>query len=375
MAKQNHLRNIVFVTLIGTAIVTAAACLLFAVTTSASAGGFRPPFDGTKRLTVFFDHQTPRCYWAGQPACDGYVWIYTGDRRPDYSPYPYDGHEGVDWSMPDGTPVYAAASGVVVAFGSVSGYGNRVVIDHQNGYFTLYAHLQGFNNLWLGKPVAAGDLIAQSGHTGCGTCGAHLHFGAYHNNWTAGHETDPFGWRGSVADPLIAYNGETASCLWRSSDEDSVSCADTIVEDGGRGFNKAGTWYTSTLGNGYHMYYAPTTNVWNWSIYSEWAITPTVSGPYKLFAYVPSEFATTRGARYWIYSVDCPSYCEKLLDQSAYTDTWAFLGTYTLPVGAQGGHVFLYINTGESPAKNAAADAIKFRSYTVFLPAILKDYP
>jgi len=366
---------------IGLSVILALVVGLHAATV-AKAGGIslRPPYTGTYRLTSFFDHHYPNY------GHDNEITIYTGESVADCSPHCYEGHPGYDWAMNTGTQVLAAADGIVrERFESNVLYGNSIAIEHDNGYYTLYAHLRDPNpfNVVVGQRVAAGDVIGWSGNTGNST-GPHLHFGVYRGPFTRvtndeRYATDPFGWRGSYADPLLNRpapgDRHTATCLWRSSDEDPVSCADTIVEDGGRGFNKAGTWYTSTLGNGYHMYYAPTTNVWNWSIYSEWVITPSVSGPYKLFAYVPSQFATTKQARYWIYSVDCPLYCEKLLDQSAYTDTWAFLGTYTLPVGAQGGHVFLYVNTGESPAKQAGADAIKFRTYTVFLPAILKDYP
>ncbi|MBI3734293.1 MAG: M23 family metallopeptidase, partial [Chloroflexi bacterium] len=275
---------------------------IFSTRASADFIRLRPPFSGTVRLTAFFDHQTPRCYWIGQPPCDGYVWIYTGERVLDYSPHPYDGHEGIDWALPDGTPVYAAASGVVAAFGSVGvGYGNRVVIDHQNGYFTLYAHLLGFNNLWVGKSVVAGDLIGSSDHDGCAPCGPHLHFGLYHHDWTAGHETDPFGWQGSVTDPLIDYNGETAICSWRSADEDPVSCADTIIEDAGRGSDIQGSgWLASSIGNGYHMYYH--SNVNDYNVYASWWATSTIEGSYKVYVYIPSQNATITNADYLVWN-------------------------------------------------------------------------
>lgn len=366
MTRQNQFGKIAFTMSVG----IVATCLVWVAMASASGSGFRPPFDGTRRLTSFFDHQTPRCYWAGQPACDGYVWIYTGERRPDYSPHPYDGHEGIDWSMSDGTSVYAAASGVVTAFGSVSGYGNRVVVDHQNGYFTLYAHLQGFNNLWIGKSVAMGDLIGQSGHSGCGNCGAHLHFGVYHNDWTAGHETDPFGWRGDVTDPLIAYNGETATCLWRSLDADPISCADIIVEDGGQGsFISGGGWLTSTRGNGYHMYYHRNTT--DPTVYAMWITTRTVPGVYKIYAFIPEERHSTQQATYQIWSD--AGWQARVVNQYPNTNTWVLLGTFHIP--SADAEVGMFANTGE-PVDTTwiAADAVKFRSYLIFLPVTLKNY-
>lgn len=83
-------------------------------------------------------------------------------------------HEGVDWSMPVGSPIYAADGGVVEKAGRDGAYGNVVVINHGNGLKTLYAH----NSKLLVKPgerVFKGQKIAQSGNTGR-TTGPHLHF-------------------------------------------------------------------------------------------------------------------------------------------------------------------------------------------------------
>jgi murein DD-endopeptidase MepM/ murein hydrolase activator NlpD len=349
--------------------------LLSSAAASAGAARFRPPFDGTRRLTVFFDHQTPRCYWAGQPVCDGYVWIYTGERVVDSTPHPYDGHEGIDWSMSDGTPIYATASGAIVAFGTVGGYGDRIVVDHQNGYFTLYAHLQDYNNLWLGKSVVAGDLIGYSGHSGGGDCGAHLHFGVYRDDWTAGNETDPFGWRGSVPDPLIAYNGESATCLWRSSDEDPVSCADTIIEDAAQGSTVVGSWNESIKGNGYHAYYR--TNTTDSSMQATWISTRIVSGIYKVYAFDPEQppgvtTPQTQQAQYSVWTNT--GWQTRTINQSIYTNTWVPLGTFRIP--AAQAQVVLSANTGEAAGTRLVmADAIKFRSYLDHLPLVLKCWP
>lgn len=53
-------------------------------------------------------------------------------------------HEGMDFSAPQGTDVYATGDGTVVQMGWQSGYGNRIVIDHGFGYQTVYAHLRDF---------------------------------------------------------------------------------------------------------------------------------------------------------------------------------------------------------------------------------------
>mgnify|MGYP001594795310 CR=1 FL=1 len=85
-------------------------------------------------------------------------------------------HTGLDIATAFGTPVVAADSGVVTAAGwpDNSGYGVRVVIDHQNGYNTWYAHLTRVA-VSAGQTVKRGDVIGYEGSTGRST-GPHLHF-------------------------------------------------------------------------------------------------------------------------------------------------------------------------------------------------------
>jgi murein DD-endopeptidase MepM/ murein hydrolase activator NlpD len=85
-------------------------------------------------------------------------------------------HRGVDVATALGTPILAADSGTVVTAGwpDNSGYGNRVVIDHGNGYRTLYAHMSKVNVV-AGQTVKRGDVIGLEGSTGRST-GPHLHF-------------------------------------------------------------------------------------------------------------------------------------------------------------------------------------------------------
>jgi murein DD-endopeptidase MepM/ murein hydrolase activator NlpD len=84
-------------------------------------------------------------------------------------------HAGLDISAPAGTPVRAAAAGVVTySNDTVRGYGNMVLIDHGNGFVTAYAH-NSENLVSPGTRVAAGEVIALVGATGNAT-GPHVHF-------------------------------------------------------------------------------------------------------------------------------------------------------------------------------------------------------
>jgi len=85
-------------------------------------------------------------------------------------------HSGIDLAAPLGTPVLAAGDGIVERqfdFGKV-GYGRLMVVKHENGFVTYYAHLNLFSKN-TGDRVQAGDLIGEVGSTGASS-GPHLHF-------------------------------------------------------------------------------------------------------------------------------------------------------------------------------------------------------
>jgi murein DD-endopeptidase MepM/ murein hydrolase activator NlpD len=84
-------------------------------------------------------------------------------------------HEGMDFSAPIGTDVYATAEGTVTKLtDEKTGYGKRIEIDHGFGYTTLYAHLDQFN-VKVGQKVKRGDVIGYVGNTG-GSTAPHLHY-------------------------------------------------------------------------------------------------------------------------------------------------------------------------------------------------------
>lgn len=98
-------------------------------------------------------------------------------------------HEGVDLSVPLGTPVHAAGSGTVIYAGwTTIGYGNLVVIAHGET-FTLYGHLSQID-VTCGQGVAAGSVIGLIGSTGYSS-GPHLHFEVRSAQWAV---LDPLDW-------------------------------------------------------------------------------------------------------------------------------------------------------------------------------------
>lgn len=83
-------------------------------------------------------------------------------------------HRGIDIARPSNYSILAADNGVVVSTGADGSYGNRIIVDHKNGYRTLYAHLSSID-VSPGQTVTAGQKIGVMGSTGRST-GTHLHF-------------------------------------------------------------------------------------------------------------------------------------------------------------------------------------------------------
>ena len=83
-------------------------------------------------------------------------------------------HAGLDFRGPYGSPIYAAAKGVVSFAGVKSGYGNCIEIDHGNGLLTRYAHMSAFRAA-IGQLISPGEVIGAIGSSGRST-GPHLHF-------------------------------------------------------------------------------------------------------------------------------------------------------------------------------------------------------
>ena len=181
------------------------------------------PYRGWTEVASFLDHDSP------DYAVDGVIVLANGlrataadgqesDLFPAYwSPalrqyVNYDGHNGYDLDI-SYQPVLAAASGTIKFAGwnegSVyGGYGQMVLIDHHNGYVTLYGHLSQLE-VKTGDTVTAGQEIAVSGSTGHSS-GPHLHFSVFHDCQV----TDPYGWSGAGRDPLYDFDNEKASYLW-----------------------------------------------------------------------------------------------------------------------------------------------------------------
>jgi murein DD-endopeptidase MepM/ murein hydrolase activator NlpD len=131
--------------------------------------------DGEMATVSYGSAVTTTVHGTGGPTYSGYYLMpVSGGGRKSQGLH---GYNGVDLAASSGTPIVASATGdVIIAFNSGwnGGYGNYVVIRHDNGTQTLYAHLAS-NIVYVGQHVVQGQVIGYLGNTGRST-GPHLHF-------------------------------------------------------------------------------------------------------------------------------------------------------------------------------------------------------
>ena len=138
-----------------------------------------------------------------------------GENPERYKKWGFPGHNGVDYGIPNGTPVGAAAAGTVAAVSFENGgYGNFVKLSHMDGsrpYFTYYAHLANAT-VSPGQKVKTGATIGLSNNTGAST-GPHLHFGVKIDGQNPAYKgyVDPM--------PLFTTGGEVDSTDMTSTDQ------------------------------------------------------------------------------------------------------------------------------------------------------------
>ncbi|KHG65567.1 peptidase M23 [Thermus sp. 2.9] len=106
----------------------------------------------------------------------GGITSFFGTRKNPFGPG-LEFHDGLDFSAPYGAPVYATGGGVVARVGWMGPYGLAVLLDHAEGYQTLYGHLSRVL-VRPGERVEKGQVLGLVGSTGRST-GPHLHYGVY----------------------------------------------------------------------------------------------------------------------------------------------------------------------------------------------------
>ncbi len=290
------------------------------------------PMEKQARVTSFFDHDLPFLQQNGS------LVSFWGQRETALS---YDGHTGWDYGMRPPDVVLSAAEGTVVFAGhSEDGCltpAGGVIIDHANGYRTLYWHLSSIL-VETNQVIERGMPIGVAGATGC-AFGPHLHFQVQY----LGRDVDPYGWCGSKPDPW-ADNPAGQVSVWLWADMPSP-CAPPpahmiIVDDTDPGFAASGEWEYITPGYGGSARFAR--SIMTSEHHTPWQsrplITPAVAvwqpelpqaGYYRVLAYIPyvlNGLDESRQARYRVHHRDGEA--EVIVNGETYANGWVDLGTY-----------------------------------------------
>lgn len=344
-----------------------------------------------QRSASLFDHDSPNY------ASDGVFVRYdgqtfSGGAVTNCQPYVncYDGHNGYDINMVF-EPVLAAGAGTVIRASwfnpanHLDGGGLWVAIDHGvnpgNGidYVSMYCHMSAIL-VTIGQHVGAQWQIGTSGSTGSAT-GPHLHFTVFQMpHWAP---MDPFGWRGSGADP----NTVPDYYLWAVNPQAPTQAPDlgggapppsnaTVVRTTDTGFSTTGAWQSATVAGSYSTsmrwtYTSPSTP----TATATWRPTIPIAGAYEIAVYIDPTNAGSQWASYTIASQDAhgaPITTTVWVDQDHIGTfqgafgtintgpQWVSLGTYSFGAGSSpNGQVTLSNATGEQGVQ-LGADAAEF---------------
>ena len=260
----------------------------------------------------------------------------------------YDGHAGVDYYMPAGTPILAPADGYVIwsAFspgadpcpGGISPNGDTgiIILAHPGtDHFSCYLHLEPPLNVAVGETVSTGDTLGFAGNTGCAQT-PHLHFeirkDTYFFDEQLSYAVDPFGWWGTESDPIEGLRGNRSEWLWKSS---------WLIDDNDNGFQRyyGPLWDRMAVGYQGDSWIAPSTSdLFTSRHYAIWVPELEENGEYNIDVYIPSGLDAATAAIYEIYvkNIDLGT-SEKTLviyDQTSNTDNFSTIATLDLPEGS-----------------------------------------
>jgi murein DD-endopeptidase MepM/ murein hydrolase activator NlpD len=293
------------------------------------------PLEHPAAITSFFDHGGP--FLSRDP--NGGVVTYWGRHETDIA-FAYNGHDGWDYAAAPPDMALAAADGDVIFAGNADdGCATRaVILDHGNGYRTLYWHLARVD-VKIGDRVSRGRPVGMVGASGCVT-GPHLHFGVQY----LGRNTDPYGWCGGDPDPWLQHPAGSGS-VWLWADRPSP-CAppppdDIVVDTDSPGFAKDGDgWQTVPVGYGGSALFVPSTRgaggLRPWELrpltapaVAVWRPTLPAAGRYRVLVYVPYALSGLDDATDVLYHIRYHGgEAEVKIDDQLHANDWADLGTY-----------------------------------------------
>ena len=351
------------------------ACLVSAQSPFLEIRPYSPPSFGQYSIKSSVDHHLPLSNTA-----DGIFKRFDGESLYNNLIFPecaqgiscYDGHAGVDYHMPENTPILAPAAGYVIwsSFspgadpcpGGISPNGDTgiIILAHGNDYFSCYLHLNPPLNVSVGENVETGDTLGFNGNTGC-AINPHLHFEVRQGSWTFNEEqpyaVDPFGWWGNEADPIGQIRDNYSAWLWKS---------DELVDDNDNGFQRfyGPDWDYMQSGYSGDSWTAPPVNdIDNSKHWAIWVPELSDSGLYNIEVFIPDGLDATDKAIYEIIVLSDDGFNEKTTithNQSLHTNDFFSIATLSLPEGSKVGVILRDVVGQNASGSFVVFDAIRF---------------
>lgn len=261
-----------------------------------------------------------------------------------------------------GKVVYASGRGTVTTSGTDSAWGETIVIDHPDTYYSRYAHLQ-WRFALVNQKMREGSPIGYMGHSGCGTCGDHLHFQVYNVNPQTGAGVEPIPIDGRTTS--FCTMGDGTQC--GSVTNNSFATDMRLVDNTDSSFSLTGTApCTNNTTNGYHkdglnqsvVYYRYCNGTFNTPTRTgTWTPSLPATASYHVYAFIPNHdgISLSGYAEYKIYSNNALIATVAVI-QNTPNNRWVSLGQFNL--NSSGSYIKLTNLTLDSGI--IAYDAIMF---------------
>ncbi len=318
---------------------------------------FDQPAGNFYRIESFFDHEAPGYFQKGNIYRFDGKYLSNAQFKTCWDGLTcYAGHNGLDYAVPTGTPLYAAAAGKVILRYDYEG---GLILDHGNGYRTVYWHMDRII-VNLNQQVADGQLLGWSDNRGQST-GPHLHFVLRLS--ALSRDVDPYGWWAPQKDPWPF----TSRFMFRGGllvDNRDAACQLFY-------FNY---WTRDPRGYGGESWYSRS-NV-SYGISTNWGIWGTYiprAGAYTVYAFWPKTPENTTSAGYQVWHAKGLSTIT--VSQRDDGDRWVLLGTFSFNQGQAA--VILTDLTHDNPTRQRVYfDAIKWEpvdKIRYYFPQILAN--
>ncbi len=285
----------------------------------------------------------------------------------------YDGHSGADIWMPKGIALLAAAPGTVVWARFSPGVNpcpngqppngdlGVVIIDHHNGYYSTYLHMNPPLAVSEGMQVSTGDTIGYCGDSGCAGV-PHLHFeirkDAYFFDQDKSWVVDPYGWWGKTVDPIKNLRNNSSVWLWKSAE---------LIDDGDNGFARFYGPDWQRLNNGYKgdAWAVPAVLPGEQSRhYAMWVPELAEDARYDIQVYIPQVSGAVSKASYELYIRQPGGTAKKQIitaPQDSITNAFFTIASVQLPRGANCALILRDVVADGATGNRVLFDAVRFK--------------